>query len=332
MTAYTHDLSVVIISRNEERNIAGCIESVLRATKDIDNPDILLVDSASTDRTIEIAINYPIRILQLNPAWLLSASAGRYIGFLNARGEYIHFQDGDGTVYENWFKNALPVLKRDDHIAGVVGIITQEPYPTKTAMRWIEANKPEEMEFGYVGWFAGDSTLKKSILSEIGPFNPYLKSGEEGELCSRIISAGYRLLMLPHHMMHHYGYHEDTNTLDRVLSARYQGQILRYAINDKKIFWLRLKEYKFKLISAFLIVFGFLSAGVFLSSGNRLPWYIMAGGIIFYFGCVLYEIRDIKCAIYRAASQTLKAIPFIWGFLQPKKDPEKYPTDVKVIG
>jgi hypothetical protein len=52
MTAYTQDLSVVIISRNEERNIAGCIESVLKATEDIDACEIVLVDSTSTLKPI----------------------------------------------------------------------------------------------------------------------------------------------------------------------------------------------------------------------------------------------------------------------------------------
>jgi len=55
----------VIISRKEERNIAGYIESVLKAAEGIDNREIILVDSASTDMTVETAERYPIRILQL---------------------------------------------------------------------------------------------------------------------------------------------------------------------------------------------------------------------------------------------------------------------------
>ncbi|KAF5416608.1 MAG: Glycosyltransferase AglE [Candidatus Methanophagaceae archaeon] len=48
-------ISVVVISKNEEDFIGKCIESVLEATKDFDNYEILLVDSASADGTIEIA-------------------------------------------------------------------------------------------------------------------------------------------------------------------------------------------------------------------------------------------------------------------------------------
>lgn len=51
-------LSVLIPCYNEESNIRDCLESVKWAE------EILLVDSFSTDRTLEIAKEYPVRILQ----------------------------------------------------------------------------------------------------------------------------------------------------------------------------------------------------------------------------------------------------------------------------
>ena len=60
-------LSIVIIARNEARNIARAIESVLRAVENWPDTEILLVDSASTDETVEIARRYPINIVRLHP-------------------------------------------------------------------------------------------------------------------------------------------------------------------------------------------------------------------------------------------------------------------------
>lgn len=51
-------LSVIITTFNEEVNIADCIESVLWAD------EILVVDSFSSDRTVEIAERYPVKLLQ----------------------------------------------------------------------------------------------------------------------------------------------------------------------------------------------------------------------------------------------------------------------------
>lgn len=52
-------LSVVIITFNEERNIARCLESV----KDVAD-EILVVDSFSTDKTEEICKRYNVRFIQ----------------------------------------------------------------------------------------------------------------------------------------------------------------------------------------------------------------------------------------------------------------------------
>ena len=51
-------MSVIITTFNEEINVGDCIESVLWAD------EILLVDSLSTDRTVEIARRYPVTILE----------------------------------------------------------------------------------------------------------------------------------------------------------------------------------------------------------------------------------------------------------------------------
>jgi len=51
-------LSVVIITRNEERNIEDCLESVKWA------PEIVIVDDHSQDRTLEIARRYTHKIIE----------------------------------------------------------------------------------------------------------------------------------------------------------------------------------------------------------------------------------------------------------------------------
>lgn len=50
--------SVYILTYNEEVDIAACIESALECD------DIILIDSCSTDKTVEIASQYPIRIFE----------------------------------------------------------------------------------------------------------------------------------------------------------------------------------------------------------------------------------------------------------------------------
>jgi glycosyltransferase involved in cell wall biosynthesis len=50
--------SIYILTHNEEIDIAACIESAMLSD------DIIVVDSCSSDRTVEIASRYPIRVIQ----------------------------------------------------------------------------------------------------------------------------------------------------------------------------------------------------------------------------------------------------------------------------
>ncbi len=51
-------ISIFILTHNEERDIAACIESALLSD------DVIVVDSCSTDRTCDIAHQYPVRVVE----------------------------------------------------------------------------------------------------------------------------------------------------------------------------------------------------------------------------------------------------------------------------
>lgn len=325
-------LSVVIISRNEECNIAKSVESVLKAVEKIENPEVILVDSASDDKTVEIARKYPIKILQLRSSWQLSPSAGCYIGFLYSKGKYVQFLGADMILNEEWLSHAIPFLEKNDNVAGVSGFGTQEKYDNKLAETYINLYKNQLA--GEVTYFTGATLFKRQVLQKTGPFNPFLRAGEEGELCYRIITQGYKLLILPHHITHHLGCRNANFSglvKGMIISSMAQGQILRYSLNFKRIFQWRLREYRFKIASIFLILFGLLSLIELFIHDNIMPFYILSVGMVLYLGWSFYEVKYAKKAIYYGVSQALKSIPFIWGFLKPKKDPDKYPTDVEVI-
>ena len=59
------DVSVLILARNEERNIKECIESCSFAN------DIVIIDDGSTDKTKEIAESLGARVIhrKMNGDW-----------------------------------------------------------------------------------------------------------------------------------------------------------------------------------------------------------------------------------------------------------------------
>ena len=115
-----NSLSVVVIGRNEEARIAQCLRSVMAAAAQVGGAEIVMVDSASGDRTVEIARSCGVRVLSLNSDWEISASAGRFVGFHKTQGELVMFVDGDTVIDREWFRVAMPYFNQAD-VAGVMG-------------------------------------------------------------------------------------------------------------------------------------------------------------------------------------------------------------------
>jgi glycosyltransferase involved in cell wall biosynthesis len=55
-------VSVVITTKNEEKNIANCLESIKRQTYPQNRIEIIVVDNNSTDGTKEIARKYTKKV------------------------------------------------------------------------------------------------------------------------------------------------------------------------------------------------------------------------------------------------------------------------------
>jgi len=79
-------LSVVLITQDEEKNLPGTLESVLPLVRD-GRGEIIVVDSGSTDRTLEIARSYGARIFP-----------ERWKGFAGQKNSAIEKASGDWVL------------------------------------------------------------------------------------------------------------------------------------------------------------------------------------------------------------------------------------------
>ncbi|MBD0382217.1 glycosyltransferase family 2 protein [Paenibacillus sedimenti] len=84
-------ISLCMIVKNEEKSIGNCLESV----KDIAD-EIIIVDTGSTDRSIEIAKEYTARIIPFQ--WIEDFSAARNFSFRHASMDYILWLDADDVL------------------------------------------------------------------------------------------------------------------------------------------------------------------------------------------------------------------------------------------
>ena len=199
-------LSIVIIGRNEESHIERCLKSVISAIQPYQDAEILYADSASSDNTINLARSFPIKLVQLKQDWPLSASAGRYIGYLNTSGQYILFIDGDTVLYKNWLAEGLNLMEEHPEIGGLAGMVHEICENVDGNPVRLDKNRHENVEdFKSVHNFGGIGLYRRSVLDEVGPFNPWLSVDEERELGMRIRKAGYKLIQILKPMAITYG-------------------------------------------------------------------------------------------------------------------------------
>lgn len=235
-TAPDLDLSIVVITKNEEERVRDCVESVLAAGRAaVDSFEVILVDSASTDRTIERAREYPVTILQLPPDAAISAGAGRHVGERAARGDMILHVDGDMVLTESWLPEAVGVLQTNADVGAVRGRL----------------NEPSDgiEELDTIG---GLTLFDADVLLSVGGFDPGLISNEDLDVGFRVTRAGYRILRLPGVS----ATHPTTEALSEPLrrwSAGYYfgpGQAMRKWAGTPAIVWrlASIHNYEFTLL------------------------------------------------------------------------------------
>jgi Glycosyltransferases involved in cell wall biogenesis len=101
--------SIYILTANEEIDIADCIESALLSD------DVIVVDSFSQDRTVEIAQKYPVRVLQhrfeshgKQRTWMLQEIPTKH--------DWVYILEADERMTTELFKECLEAIKSDNYI------------------------------------------------------------------------------------------------------------------------------------------------------------------------------------------------------------------------
>jgi glycosyltransferase involved in cell wall biosynthesis len=102
-------ISIYILTYNEETEIAACIESALLSD------DVIVVDSLSTDRTVEIASRYPVCIIQhkfeshgKQRTWMLE--------HIPAKHDWVYILEADERMTPALFAECLAASQRPDKI------------------------------------------------------------------------------------------------------------------------------------------------------------------------------------------------------------------------
>ncbi|MEK6732050.1 MAG: glycosyltransferase family 2 protein [Candidatus Omnitrophota bacterium] len=164
-------LSVVTIARNEEQNIAACINSA-KSWAD----EHIVVDDFSADRTVEIARANGAIVFQRK---MDIEGVHRNWAYSKARNEWVLSLDADEEVTPELKEEISRAIQSDDYV------VCNIPLRTYIGNYWVQ----------YGGWYPGrkDRLFKKNEFKyeEVGVHPRVFYKGRCGRLNSDIIHKGY---------------------------------------------------------------------------------------------------------------------------------------------
>ena len=106
-------VSVIVTTKNEDRNIGACLESVVQQS--MPPLEMIVVDNYSEDKTAEIAQEYGAKVFQLGP----ERSAQRNYGVEQAQGIYILYLDADMRLSKGVLEECRNCCEADSEITGI---------------------------------------------------------------------------------------------------------------------------------------------------------------------------------------------------------------------
>lgn len=221
----TPEISLVIRCYNEERNINQLLSGVMQQT--MNDIEIIVVDSGSSDRTLSIVARYPARILKINPDEF-SFGYSLNLGCQEARGAIIVIASAHVyPVYHDWLEKLLAPFS-DPQIALVYGKQRGNESTNyaehQVFAKWFPENG--SMVQGHPFCNNANAAIRRSIWEQI-PYDETLTGLEDIDWAKRAMVLGYKIAYAAEAEIVHV--HDETNTQ---VYNRYR----REAISMKRIY------------------------------------------------------------------------------------------------
>lgn len=275
MNATYPTVSVVMPVKNEAAKIKACIEGILMQSVPV--KEIIVVDSGSTDGTLEILADFPqVKVYEIPPTEFNHGDT-RNFGVSKATGEFVLLTVGDARAYDEfWIQHLLNGFDAPE-VAGVCG---QQVVPhdfDKNPMQWFRPlDAPKKIKYAFTkeefaalppqqrkwacGWDDVTAMYRREVLQEI----PFQRTSycEDALWAKEALLAGYTLVYNFAARVYHYHLENSDFTFKVSLTARYFAYRNLQYLYPEPVLSLRQRLSMMKTIS--------LAEG--LSSAKKWRW------------------------------------------------------------
>ena len=257
------EVSVVIPTLNAGKNFGQLLDGV--ASQDFDKPlEIIVVDSGSTDGTVEIARNS--RLVRLIEITNFTHGRARNIGAAGAKGSFLVFMTQDCLPADkHWLVNLLKPFS-DGKVAAAFS--RQTPFSDANPMeQYFLANNFSDQrvvrqlngkkEPGIFDVFFSNvsSAIRRDVWEEF-PFDEKIIMSEDQSFARQALLAGYKTVYEPESVVIHSHNYSLTKVFQRYFDSLYSlyeifGSSLdeiirtgmRYTISEQEYIWRNHKSW-----------------------------------------------------------------------------------------
>lgn len=315
-------VAVLIKALNEERRIEACLRAAVSEAAAVDG-EVILVDSLSTDRTVELARAFPIRIVQFDARADCGCAAAVQLGYQFADAEFVYVLDADMELQPGFLAEALAQLRADDRLAGVGGRVLDLAVNTGYDARRVAAARAQVADV-FVKELGGGGMYRVAAAREAGYLaHSGLAAFEEAELGARLHSDGWLLLRLARPAVIHEG-HIETNwqmlsRLWRNRRAHAMGAVLRAALG-RPWFWTLARKQAYLAVAPVIWILSLVLAMTFgLDRTDFVALLVVfIGGLT---AILIVRKRSFGLALWTLAFWHYFSFAALLGFLVPVKDP-----------
>lgn len=260
------EVSIVVPVYNGERTIDRCIKSLLQLDYPKEKYEIIIVNNNSTDNTVKIVKEYPVKLLHEKKQ---SSYAARNLGITHAKGDIIAFTDADCMADKDWLKYLIRNFKDAVGSAGGAlraynpkGVIEHYAYENCLAFpAFFREFHKNYCAFKYPFIATANALYQKEILEEVGLFDDSFTSSGDVDLAWRIILKGYKIVYDPKAII----YHKQRTTLIGLFK-----QFFKYGEGHAKLFkkhnTIFSKKYQIDIRGYLSILYNLII---------RLPWRVL---------------------------------------------------------
>lgn len=275
-------VSLYIPCFNAQETIRPCLEAVLKQEYLL--KEVLVVDDGSSDKTIKIVSEYPVKIIRHKANKGLAAA--RNTAIKNLKADFVASLDADCVPEPDWLE-CLMGRFNSPKIAGVGGKLL-EAYSSSVFDIWRSVHmrqywKDKERSPPFL--FGSNSVFCKKVLINIGCYDERFKNNyEDVDICSRLKKAGYSLAYVPKAQVKHL----KSDDICSLLNTYWRWNLGYY---EKGRYYSNLKRFVFKIKDNLGLANRYLEEDIAAHRDKLIYLDFLLG--------LHHSLRDFECYIFQ---------------------------------